>query len=871
MRLYWRSGKPTICFGMKSFIAWLVLFLFVAEGVARGDEGLDLFENKIRPVLVESCYGCHSQEAGTMEGELALDNRASLLRGSRSGPVIVPGDPAASLLIRAIEYHDPALQMPPDGRLPDDTVAAFRQWIELGAPDPRDGEAPDVETVATRADQHWAFQKPVKPNVPEDASGWSRTDIDRLVVSKLSEAELAPSTEADRRTLIKRLYFDLAGLAPSIDEIEAFVNDDDPQAYEKLVERLLASKQFGERWARHWLDVARFADTKGYVFTEGRDFPHAYKYRDWVIDAFNADMPIDRIMKLQLAADRMQESPTDEEHLAAHGFMTLGRRFINNQDDIAADRIDVIFRGMMGLTVACARCHDHKYDPISDEDYYAAYGVLQSSREQQDDKHPLRLVDKDQPENVGVFIRGASHNRGPVVERGFPAMFAGFAPEVEAGSGRLEMAEAIVHPDNPLTARVFVNRVWGQLFGEHLVDTPSDFGLRCDPPRQQAVLDYLAADFMQRGWSLRRLVRELVGSSTYRQSSMPNAELLAADPENQLWGRANRRRLDFESVRDRLLAAAGQLDTHVGGESENITAGDGGRRRTLYAHIDRQNLPNLFRTFDFASPDAHSPERPQTLVPQQALFLMNGKLTERVAVAITDELDTADVQAGIKQLYRRILAREPSDAELGLAESFLARHEPQQLPPDVWSFGFGQVASGQVRFESLPHFTENRWQPKPSFPDDAFGYVSVTPGGGHPGRSTEVSSIRRWTAPRSGTLIVDGELVRPEHRGDGIDGAVVSSHRGIVAEWTVQQGTAPTAIRIDEVVAGEHIDFVVSCRENDAFDSYSWQVTLTLENPGDRQTWHTERDFHGPPSKPLDLWAQYAQVLLMSNEFLYVD
>lgn len=843
----------------------------MVNAAVHADDGLDLFENHIRPVLVESCFDCHSQSAGTMEGELSLDNRASVLRGGRSGPIIVPGDPSASRLIQALEYHDPGLQMPPDGRLPDERIAAFRQWIALGAPDPRDGAAPDVETVATRAADHWAFHSPVRPELPDDPTGWSRTGVDRLIVDQLRSAGQNPSPEASRRTLIRRLYFDLVGLAPTYQEIESFVAADDPQDYDELVDRLLASPQFGERWARHWLDVARFADTKGYVFTEGRDFPHAYKYRDWVIDAFNKDLPIDEFMKLQLAADLLMDSPQDHANLAAQGFVTLGRRFINNQDDIAADRIDVIFRGLMGLTVACARCHDHKYDPISDEDYYAAYGVLFSSREEQDDQYPLRLVEKETPENIGVFIRGASHNRGPLVERGFPAMFASFAPQVTAGSGRREMAEAIVHPDNPLTARVFVNRVWGHLLGDHLVGTPSDFGLRCDAPLQQPVLDYLAVEFTRGGWSLKQLVRTLVTSSVYRQSSTPSEELLAADPENELWGRANRRRLDFESLRDRLLSAAGELDLRIGGESENITAGAGGTRRTLYAHIDRQNLPGVFRTFDFASPDAHTPARPHTLVPQQALFLMNGTLMERVAQAVAQASAESAPQMRIGELYRRVLAREPTEMEVKLAQDFLARRQPAELPADEWSFGLGQIDAGQVRFEALAHFTENRWQPQPSFPDVSLGYVSITETGGHPGRTAAVSSIRRWTAPREGSLTINGELTRPEQKGDGIDAMVVSSKQGIVGEWTVAQGTTATNTQLSDVQPGEHIDLVVSCRAEDSYDSYTWPVTLTLENGDDRQIWNTVRDYHGPAAPALDLWVQLAQVLLMSNEFLYVD
>jgi hypothetical protein len=833
--------------------------------------GIELFENRIRPALVESCYACHSSAAGTTEGELSLENRAGVLRGGSSGPVIVPGDPDASRLMRAIEYHNAALQMPPDGKLPDEVIGAFREWIARGAPDPRDGEAAEVSTIAGRAAEHWAFQKPQRPEVAEDPTGWSTKNFDRLIAARLRSKGLAPTDEASREVRVRRLYFDLVGLAPTMEEIEAFKADSDPAAYEKLVDRLLNSPQFGERWARHWLDLARYSDTKGYVFTEDRNYPNAYKYRDWVITAINDDMPVDAFIKYQLAADRMVTGDADKHHLAAQGFVTLGRRFINNPHDIAADRIDVVFRGLMGLTVACARCHDHKYDPVSDEDYYAAYGILQSSREEQDETNPPRLVDKDAPENVQVFIRGSEHNRGEVVERGFPTFFTSFAPKVTQGSGRLELAEAIVHPENPLTARVYVNRVWGHLLGEQLVGTPSDFGLRCDAPLQQDVLDLLALEFAENGWSLKWLVRELVTSSTYRQSSTTTAEQLAADPENALWGRMNRRRLDFESLRDRLLASAGKLDTQVGGASQNIAGEDGGTRRTLYAHIDRQNLPNLFRTFDFASPDEHVAERPQTLVPQQALFLMNSPMVAEIAGSLVGSLSAADTDTRVTELYRKILGRTPTSNELEAARLFVSRGEAEKLAGDEWNFGYGGLVEGTVRFSPLPMFAENRWQ-STSFPaDDAMGYVSLTATGGHPGRSREHASIRRWTAPSAGQLIVEGLADRPESQGDGIEAMLVSSRRGVLESWVVEHGQLPTNARVGDVEPGEHIDFVVSCRENDGFDSYNWQATITLTTATERRVWHTTQGFRGPTGEPMQLWAQFAQALLMSNEFLYVD
>ena len=716
----------------------------------------------------------------------------------------------------------------------------------------------------------------MRPTLPKsDEKGWASNTLDTLIWAELTEAGLSPAPSASRTELIRRLYFDLVGLPPTWEQVQAFENDESPEAYHKLVDRLLDSPQFGERWARHWLDVARFADTKGYVFKEDRNFPQAYKYRDWVIGALNDDMPIDRFMMYQIAADQMIEGDTERQQLAAQGFVTLGRRFINNPHDIIADRIDVVFRGMMGLTVACARCHDHKFDPITAEDYYALYGMFASSNEVQDEDMPLRLVDKAEPQNVGVFIRGNANNRGKPVQRGFPKFFTVSTAPIESGSGRLELAQAIVSPENPLTARHLVNRVWGHLFGEQLVRTPSDFGLRSDPPKQQAVLDLLATDFVSQGWSLKGLVRELVTSSTYRQSSQVNPATITADPENLLWGRMNRRRRDFEAMRDGLLAVSGRLEKRVGGESERIETAEGGTRRTLYAHIDRQNLPSVFRTFDFASPDTTSPERSHTLVPQQALFLLNSPMMQVVARDLVSHVSAEASDERIAELYRRVLARGPTANELELARAFLDRHSPQPLPKDVWSFGYGKIhfASQQtsVKIEPLTHFVSNRWQAKNKYPEQELGYLSVTPNGGHPGNRSDCCSIRRWTAPEGGRLRVSGDLTRPSDQGDGVEASIVSSRRGVLATWIVEQGNQPTRVELPVVKQGETIDFVVGCRENDGWDSYQWKISLALESSSGLQHWSSEQDFHGPQPEPLDLWTQFAQVLLVSNEFLFVD
>ncbi len=507
------------------------------------------------------------------------------------------------------------------------------------------------------------------------------------MLAKLEAAGLTPSPPADRRTSIRRASYDLTGLPPTPQEVDAFVSDPDPRAFDRVIERLLASPHYGERWARHWLDVARYADTKGYVFTADRAYPNAYRYRDWVVQAFNNDLPYDQFLIAQIAADRL--GGDDPSQLAAMGFLTVGRRFLNNQHDIIDDRIDVLTRGTMGLTVSCARCHDHKYDPIPTEDYYSLYGVMASSTEPEQPAEYMTLADKEQPVNPHVFLRGNSGNPGPAVPRQFLALLSGDNRQpFTDGSGRLELARAIASADNPLTPRVIVNRVWSQYFDQPLVDTPSDFGVRSEPPTHPQMLDYLAASLVHDGWSLKNLTRMILRSAAYQQASFDRPECRAVDSENALLWRMNRKRLDFEGLRDALLAVSGQLEPSLGGPATSLTAVPWPRRRTLYGSIDRQNLPNLFRTFDFASPDTHSPQRYETTVPQQALYLMNSPFLGdqvRSLAARAEGQAVADEERGrIKALYRLLFGRAPNERELALGQAFLANEaaqEPSDRPP----------------------------------------------------------------------------------------------------------------------------------------------------------------------------------------------
>lgn len=927
-------ARSTLFLGLRA-CAWAIgALLALPLFCAIPPEQAEFFENRIRPVLAERCYSCHSAKAESIKGGLRLDLRAGVLKGGATGPALVPGKPEESLLLQAIRGAAKDLdRMPPKGAaLSPQEIAAFTEWVRSGAPDPRDDTL-----VPHPSATHWAFQTPVDPAPPAlppslESSGPSLTPVDRLIRARLAKANLRPSPRADRRTLLRRITTDLTGLPPTPAEMASFVSDPSPSAYASAIDRLLASPRYGERWGRHWLDVARYADSKGYVFEEERRYAYAYTYRDWVVRSLNEDLPYDRFLVAQIAGDQIA-TPENPWPMAAQGFLTLGRRFLNNNTDIIDDRIDVICRGTMGLTVGCARCHDHKFDPIPTADYYSLYGILDSSQEpaekpllgpnpnpylaakyteehrrrtdelaqyradrteeiraklrlqvgtylrtaqesvaldgskaeelartrsldpglvqawksrlvafkatpnrvfapwialaelpatefthqgsawiashvsatngaavnpriaaalrtrppqsledlariygdtfhevdiqwtnhvhaaktashplptalaNADDEElrqvlyaanspieeaiggvdrffatpvaqktralkrrieeleatdpgaPLRamaLVDKASPVEPVVFKRGNPGNHGPRVPRQFLEVVAGPKRKpFTRGSGRLELAEAIASRDNPLTARVLVNRVWALHFGAPLVRTPGDFGLRSDPPSHPELLDHLAVWFMNHGWSLKALHRYLLLSATYQQASDPGTEDEARaqfshneglDPANLLWWRMNRKRADFEALRDSLLAASGSLDGTVGGQPVSVFEGGGSPRRTLYGFIDRQNLPGLLRAFDFASPDSTAPMRYQTTVPQQALFLLNSPFMAARArdfVAQPSISSAATRDQKLERMHQIAFQRAPTAEELTLARSFLdhTAAAPQSLSP----------------------------------------------------------------------------------------------------------------------------------------------------------------------------------------------
>jgi hypothetical protein len=844
-------------------------------------EAVEFFETRIRPVLAEHCYECHSGKSDVLQAELRLDSAEQMRKGGQSGAVIEPGNPAESLLISALKYE--SYEMPPTGKLPDAVIGDFEQWVSMGAPDPRTIEevADDGEAQKDPRD-HWSFKAPVKSAAPAvEQRSWPRTVIDSFVLSRLEAAGLKPSAEADPRTLLRRLSYDLTGLPPTKEELDEFAARYSDAEYEQAVDRLLASPRFGERWGRYWLDLARYADTKGYLFEEDRNYPHAYKYRDWVIAAFNGDMAFDEFVVSQIACD---QTP-DASDAAASGFLTLGRRFLNAQPDINDDRIDLMTRGLMGLTVACARCHDHKYDAIPTADYYSLYGVLASSTETPQENLPSMLAEGT-PVDQPIFLRGNSGSPGPKTPRRFLSCLSeGEQPPFTNGSGRLELARAIASRDNPLTARVWANRVWTRLLGRGIVTTPSDFGVRGEPPSHPELLDWLAVTFMEEGWSTKRLIRRIVLSNVYRQASLPREDAREVDPENALLAGMNRRRLDLEAARDSVVLAAGRLDETRGGPSVQLTQAPFPTRRAVYGFIERQNLPAFFRTFDFANPNTPSASRPQTASPHQALFLLNSPFTleqsralaERAAASPTETSD----EARIANIYNFALKRGPTTEELSEAKAFIAASEASDEAARIaalprWQYGWGKYdpLSDRVAFNPFGHFVNNTWQAGEAFPDPQLGYIMLNVEGGHPG-DAEHQVVRRWTAPAAGTLRIEGELKHPAAEGNGVAASVVSSSRGRVGEWTAAHGASATVVETVEVAAGDTIDFVVDSLREPSHDTFAWRTTLRLERAdGAVETWNSHDGIDGPKPPapaPLDRWGQLAQVLLMCNEFMFVD
>jgi cytochrome c553 len=685
-------------------LCWLVLpgGYACAQDKKPSAEQVEFFEKSVRPILVANCFECHGSEKH--KGRLRLDSRGTMMQGGDSGPAIVAGNPKDSLLIHAIQYKD-ELKMPPKGKLSDAEIAVLTTWVQQGAPWPE-----TTATIRPSGDkgfqirpqdrEFWSFKPITNPPVPKvKDEGWARGAIDAFVAAQLEARGLSPASAADRRTLLRRATFDLTGLPPTQAEIDAFLQDTSPNAFAKVVDRLLASPRYGERWARHWLDVARYGEDQAHTF-QARKYPQGFRYRDWLIKAFDDDMPFDRFIMEQIAADLL---PGEDrlQNLPALGFFALGPVYYGDPKklDQFDDRIDTLSRGLLGLTVACARCHDHKYDPISTRDYYSLAGVIASteyvelSLEPGKEGQPVQPPPKDakdkKPQPPGPFIhalkegnvttmkvhiRGNPKTLGEDAPRRFLSILGGDdAHAFSKGSGRLELAQAIASKDNPLTARVMVNRVWLQHFGKGLVRTPSNFGTLGERPTHPELLDYLATRFIASGWSLKELHREIMLSAAYQMSSKFDGPSFEADPENRWLWRMNRKRLEVEAWRDAMLAVAGTLDETIGGPSRDLNAPDN-RRRTLYGTVSRHELNGLLRLFDFPDPNITSEKRTVTTVPLQQLFVLNSEFMVRNAKALAAKLTSQPGQSDadrIRQAFAVVYGRPVTERELQLGLSFL--------------------------------------------------------------------------------------------------------------------------------------------------------------------------------------------------------
>ncbi|WP_438811140.1 PSD1 and planctomycete cytochrome C domain-containing protein [Rhodopirellula halodulae] len=794
-----------------------------AEESSITPEQMEFFENKIRPVLVRECYECHSAESGKTRGGLRLDTRIGLLQGGESGPSVVPGHPEDSPFWDAITYS--GWEMPPRGKLPDNVLADFKVWIEMGMPDPRVREAVVVEsTMDVEAGRdHWAFQSLKQPTVPEvKDSGWAKDDLDRFVQSKLESNGLSPAEEADAATLLRRLSFDLIGLPPTPDEVQQFLDamaDDRETAVAEKVDELLDSPRFGERWGRHWMDVARYAESCGN--STNNTFPHAWRYRDYVIDSFNDDTPYDRFIAEQVAGDLLP-AKTDQqwqENLIATGFLALGTKNLIERNprqvtaDIVDEQIDTVSKAFLGLTVACARCHDHKLDPIPTADYYAMAGIFLSTntyygtasgiqnrnasdllklpiadatsvgrtysesdleglkerqqslrsqmfdavRDRENSSQQQTLIrlraqlaqiqgvlaevnDDGTPKSLAMGVQEASDfQNAPVLVRGdvetpaqeVPRGFIQVLPHSEAyqipddSSGRMELAKWLADEENPLTARVMVNRIWLHLFGEGIVATPNNWGLTGQEPTHPELLDHLAIRFMDNGWSVKSMIRDIVLSRTYQMSSRMNEDHYEIDPENRLLWRASPRQLDAESLRDAILAIGGSLDLQrpLGspvarfgnnrvGRTLDASLMDGlDDHRSVYLPILRDALPRSLSLFDFADPSMSNAKRDVSNVPTQALYLMNDSFVIDNAKQLARRLinDNGNVREGVMHAFLAIYGRPPTRQEIQSSLEFFSRFRDTSTrrfrrgstPSDLALTAFCQALIASAEFRSL--------------------------------------------------------------------------------------------------------------------------------------------------------------------------
>lgn len=908
---------------------------------ATDQESFAYFETHIRPILVEHCYECHSEDAGKRKGGLWLDRKAGWEIGGDSGAALVPGDPGESLLMHLVRYEDPDLEMPPERKLPDEVIAKLETWVQMGAPDPRtegaDALVREDSIDWEQAREFWSYQPIEKPAAPEVShQNWASNEIDQFLVAKMEAKGIEPAPEASKAVLLRRAYLTLTGLPPSLEEQEAFLSDDSPEALANLIDRLVDSPAFAERWGRHWLDISRYSDSSG----GGRALPlyDAWRFRDYVIESFRKDKPLDQLIREHIAGDLLPSNSAEQrtEQKAGTGFLVLGPHNYENQDkdllelEIVDEQLDTIGRSFMGMTIGCARCHDHKFDPIPTADYYAMAGIFMSTRSVEhanvskwhtqpfvaSEEDQLRLASleietvelkdrvaslKDQlkalgrepsdpgkaidpeffegqvfenarrkgewtdsssnhhfvglgyffaqtsprgeaeaifripvelagnyevriaystgsnrnakapvivetasatreftinqqitPEHHGVFttldqfsvpanseitvrvlakgesgvtiadavqvlpvslvspaqertqerirslekelrtaearlkaaenelkgfpkvmavseaeeiadtpirIRGVARNFGQTVPRGYLQIaWTGngpMPPIAEGDSGRLGLADWIVSPDNPLTARVMANRIWLHLFGEGIVPTPDNFGATGTGPTHPELLDYLASRLIETGWSTKSMIREIMLSNAWSMASeADNPKASMVDPGNELLWKFHRKRLDAETMRDSILLLSGNLDEEAGGPSlpKGFKSEFGyqftSTKRSVYIPVFRNQLHEIFGAFDFANPNFVMGKRSQSNIPTQALFLMNSPFMHEESTAAAGRLfeeTYANNTERLRAAYRRVLCREPNSEEIALTLEYLETEEAASDVLTAWS------------------------------------------------------------------------------------------------------------------------------------------------------------------------------------------
>ncbi len=805
---------------------------------------LDHFEQKVLPILQQSCFKCHGGEA-KIKGGLKLTSRAGILEGGDTEPALNLKDPSKSLLLKAIN-HEGGLEMPPTGKLTPAKIATIEEWVKAGAPWPghikieAKAEHKTVGGVVTpESKNYWAYRPVTNPAVPAvKNAAWVKSPIDAFILARLEEKKLTPSPMADKLTLIRRATYDLTGLPPTPEEIDSFVNDSDPKAYEKLIDKLLASPQYGEKWARHWLDVVRYAETNGYERDGPK--PFAWRYRDYVIKSFNDDKPYDQFIREQLAGDEMPNGGVDA--IIATGFYRLGlwddepadpkQALFDEMDDIVA----TTSQGFLGMTMNCARCHEHKIDPIPQADYYkmlaffadierfsldrnvrspynltditapdkrkvyeAEFNVRQArmdklakemvkledqiiKRMPEEEQRASEGLDRPQvikklekfwkddekkqytelkkehdqlkrrpepnrdlalsvnkckvnPPQTFVMVRGSPHSPGAKVSPGFPSVLTDKEPELKApnkdaktSGRRTVLANWIASKDNPMTARVMVNRIWQHHMGKGIVASSNDFGKFGTPPTHPELLDWLASDFMANDWKMKRVHKLIMLSNVYQQASIlpsplagegpgvrgkagERSQASTIDPENNLYWHFNPRRLTAEEVRDTILSVNGSLNLKMGGPSiypiipREVLAGqsvpgDGwgksspeeAARRSIYVYVKRSLQVPILISHDQADPDSTCPVRYTTTVPTQALGMLNSEFTnqqaEKLAERVAKEVP-GDVKAQIQRAIRLTTGRVPDDAEVqkdfALLERFQSKHQmkPEQAMKQV--------------------------------------------------------------------------------------------------------------------------------------------------------------------------------------------